>query len=516
MVLAGPRASPLTRTGVPLAMLFCPMSESSLPVFHVIGFSGHRVVANPAAVQRVIGETLAALRAERVGEWLALASVAAGSDQIFVEEARRLGLSWHAILPLPKAEFERDFTAEDWVAVERLLVDAELVRVITENGSRDDAYLDCGMETVNGADVLMAVWDGLPAKGKGGTADVVAYARALGKPIILIDSTTGEVRREHWERFGRADRILANLNRLPAASSGWGDNPFKAPSFIFNFQQKCDFAASHGAPHVRRLVVLTVALHVLATLVAAASLAFEWHFILVPWLKLLCLVGALGVAIVLRRHHHSQHSWVRCRLAAEFCRSALSTWGLPKASPLFADLDLAGVRALTRSLSILHSRSASAQPVAMEDFRRIYLEKRVDDQRAYYRKQEARALPLLGRLKLGFWIATLLAVAFTLFYGLHETLHFAVPKPLVSLGFHFLPIALPVIAASLISLISINDLQRRVARYREMQVILHDSRQQLTFSQTWNSLERIVLHTERALLQEVLEWHSLTSFTESH
>ena len=206
MVLAGPRASPLTRTGVPLAMLFCPMSESSLPVFHVIGFSGHRVVANPAAVQRVIGETLAALRAERVGEWLALASVAAGSDQIFVEEARRLGLSWHAILPLPKAEFERDFTAEDWVAVERLLVDAELVRVITENGSRDDAYLDCGMETVNGADVLMAVWDGLPAKGKGGTADVVAYARALGKPIILIDSTTGEVRREHWERFGRADR----------------------------------------------------------------------------------------------------------------------------------------------------------------------------------------------------------------------------------------------------------------------------------------------------------------------
>lgn len=72
------------------------------------------------------------------------------------------------------------------------------------------------------------------------------------------------------------------------------------------------------------------------------------------------------------------------------------------------------------------------------------------------------------------------------------------------------------IAASLISLISINDLQRRVARYREMQVILHDSRQQLTFSQTWNSLERIVLHTERALLQEVLEWHSLTSFTESH
>ena len=82
--------------------------------------------------------------------------------------------------------------------------------------------------------------------------------------------------------------------------------------------------------------------------------------------------------------------------------------------------------------------------------------------------------------------------------------------------FYFFPISLPVIAASLISLISINDLQRRVARYREMQLMLEDSRKRVIFCQTWNSLERIVLKTERALLQEVLEWHSITSFAESH
>jgi hypothetical protein len=82
--------------------------------------------------------------------------------------------------------------------------------------------------------------------------------------------------------------------------------------------------------------------------------------------------------------------------------------------------------------------------------------------------------------------------------------------------FHFLPIALPVIAAALISMISINDLQRRVSRYREMKFMLEDSRKQVMFCQTWNSLERIVLRTEHALLQEVLEWHSITSFSESH
>jgi hypothetical protein len=73
-----------------------------------------------------------------------------------------------------------------------------------------------------------------------------------------------------------------------------------------------------------------------------------------------------------------------------------------------------------------------------------------------------------------------------------------------------------VVAAAFISLISINDLQRRVARYREMKFMLADSRKQVKFSQTWNSLERVVLKTERALLQEVLEWHSITSFSESH
>jgi hypothetical protein len=49
-----------------------------------------------------------------------------------------------------------------------------------------------------------------------------------------------------------------------------------------------------------------------------------------------------------------------------------------------------------------------------------------------------------------------------------------------------------------------------------MQAALESSRAQITYCATWNSLERVVLRTERALLQEVIEWHSLASFSESH
>jgi hypothetical protein len=492
-----------------------PSSSSQLPLFHVVGFSGHRQVADAARMATAIRTALESLRREAPGYWIGLSSVAIGSDQMFVDQVLGLGLSWHVILPLPRAEFQKDFNADEWANVERMLTHAEHTRVISENGAREDAYLDCGMETVNDADVLLAFWDGHAARGKGGTADVVDYARSLGKPVIIIDAVTLEIRRENFAALARDDANLAFLNGLPSGTTSAAENPFRAPNPIFALQQKADLAASHGAPQFRLLIVSTVLFHVIATLIASAALAFDLHFTALPWVKLLCLISALAVALVLH-YHHQHHNWVRCRLAAEFCRSALATWGLPRAAPLFQDLDLPGVRGLTRALHILHTRSANAQPIAMADFKSIYLEKRIDDQLAYYQRQEDRALPLHTRLKTGFWIATMLALISTATYAVCQTVHAEVPHWVAVWVFYFLPISLPVVAAAFISFISINDLQRRVARYREMRAMLEDSRKQVAYCQTWNSLERIVLKTERALLQEVLEWHSITSFAESH
>jgi hypothetical protein len=495
------------------------MSQSAhLPLFHVVGFSGHRQLERPDETATAMRAALEALRGEGPGEWIALSSLAVGSDTLFARQALALGLAWHVVLPLPPAEFRKDFSAEEWRAVEGLLPEAGQVRVISENGSREDAYLDCGMETVNDCDVLLAVWDGEPARGKGGTADVILYARELNKPLLLINSATLEVRRENFTHFARTDHNLRHFNALPDApdAAKHDENVFHALSLIYRFQQKVDFAASRGAPQFRRLIAGTVVLHVLATLVAAAGLAFSWHITALPWVKLLCLAAALTVALVLRyagAHHH----WVRCRLAAEISRSALATWGLPRTAPLFQDLDIAEFRQLARSLHILHRRAAAAQPVPMEEFKKLYLEKRVDDQLSYYRHRLARALPQLGRLRMGFWIATVLAIVCTAAYALHGSLGLTELPPRVEQWlFYFLPISLPVVAASFISLISVHDLHRRVARYREMEHLLESSRKQIAFCQTWNSLERIVQKTEHALLQEVLEWHSITSFSESH
>jgi hypothetical protein len=492
------------------------LPSGRLPHFHVVGFTGHRHLADPAGAARAIRGAIEALRRELPGEWIALSSIAGGGDQLFVRQARELGLAWHAILPLPRMEFAKDFSHDGWIEVEKMLAKADHVRTISEYGDRKDGYLDCGIETVNGADVLLALWDGAPARGKGGTADVVQYAQSIGKPVMIIDASTHEVRRENWNLADPDDEVLADLNSLPDAATGWAENPFKAPDPVYLFQQKCDWHASHGAPQFRRLIVATVGAHVVASVIGAAVVAYGLRLLALPWLELTCITFALGAALVLRRKMHSHHSWVRCRLAAEFCRSALSTWGLPRAAPLLQDLDITGARGITRALYVLHTRSSATRPVPIEEFKRIYLEKRIDDQLAYYDRQVRRALPLYRRLAAAFSITTLLALLSTAFYAVTKTMHVDLPAWLQGTTYFFLPIALPAVAAAAISIISINDLQRRVARYREMQALLRSGRAQVASCRTWNSIEQIVLKTERALLQEVIEWHSMRSFGSSH
>jgi hypothetical protein len=46
--------------------------------------------------------------------------------------------------------------------------------------------MDGGRAVVDRSSVLIAVWDGQPSRGLGGTADVVTYARQRGVPITVI------------------------------------------------------------------------------------------------------------------------------------------------------------------------------------------------------------------------------------------------------------------------------------------------------------------------------------------
>jgi hypothetical protein len=52
--------------------------------------------------------------------------------------------------------------------------------------STEEAHMAGGRAVVDNSDVLVAVWDGQPARGHGGTADVMAYARQRGVRVEVI------------------------------------------------------------------------------------------------------------------------------------------------------------------------------------------------------------------------------------------------------------------------------------------------------------------------------------------
>lgn len=153
-----------------------------------IGLTGHRVLAWPgdwAWVSEALEKAISDLGAE---EFEAINSLAIGADQLFSEIAIRRGGRLGVVVPF--AGYESTFSAEELPGYRRLLGQAHWREVLNVPGSNRDAFLAAGHRVVDLSDVLIAVWDGRPAKGKGGTGDAVAYARQAGQRVVHINTET--------------------------------------------------------------------------------------------------------------------------------------------------------------------------------------------------------------------------------------------------------------------------------------------------------------------------------------
>lgn len=168
-----------------------PQPEDTLPSDNfssvVLAIIGHRHLKDPASIANSIGAVIGNLSANQLS---LLSPLAEGADRLAALEILRVPRGiLHAILPLPADDYETDFTTpESLNEFHRLLAAAADILVLPPQPSRPEAYLAVGCHLVNSCDILLAVWDELPAGGIGGTADVVAYARANDKPLIIINS----------------------------------------------------------------------------------------------------------------------------------------------------------------------------------------------------------------------------------------------------------------------------------------------------------------------------------------
>ncbi len=116
---------------------------------------------------------------------IAYSALAVGADQLFAEAAIGLGIPLVGVIPF--ADYPGDFKGDDLRRFEELLGRCREVYRLEHRRKSRRAYFEAGKWIVEEVDYLVAVWDGLPAEGVGGTADVVGYARKKGRAVLRID-----------------------------------------------------------------------------------------------------------------------------------------------------------------------------------------------------------------------------------------------------------------------------------------------------------------------------------------
>jgi hypothetical protein len=149
-----------------------------------LGISGHQHLENSRDWEWVsceLHDLLVKLSKPLTG----ITCLAPGADSLFARLLLEHDRPFEVVLPFPG--YEQKLPNDKRDDYQRLLKQASLVITLQRQKTDEESYLEAGKRVVDLSDLLIAVWDGKPAKGLGGTADVVKYARRKHEPIIHLD-----------------------------------------------------------------------------------------------------------------------------------------------------------------------------------------------------------------------------------------------------------------------------------------------------------------------------------------
>lgn len=164
---------------------------------------------------------------KRRGSLRVISALAEGADQWAADEARKLDYELQSPLPFPREEYEKDFSDPAVVTEFRRLL-GQATSVMELDGRVDvdkagirkpssAAYEAVGRAVLNQTDLLLAIWDGQAAQGRGGTGAVVVEALQRGIPVVWVNwaqPDTWTLRLPEWRLLQRAADLQGDAERL--------------------------------------------------------------------------------------------------------------------------------------------------------------------------------------------------------------------------------------------------------------------------------------------------------------
>lgn len=149
-----------------------------------LAVTGHRGLSETttslvdAALRREISK-----RAEN-GPLIGLSCIADGADTLFARAILDHGGTLHVIVPAHR--YRDGLPQEHHPTYDALIAEAAEIIELDHVESNPNAHMDASLRMLADTDELVAVWDGQPARGPGGTADVVDAARSRGIPVTIV------------------------------------------------------------------------------------------------------------------------------------------------------------------------------------------------------------------------------------------------------------------------------------------------------------------------------------------
>lgn len=478
----------------------------------IVGFAGHRKVENSGLVASQIKAALDLVGRQANVPLAAISSIAMGADTLFAETVLDQEIPWTLFLPFPEKLFFQfpNFPDATGRRSRRAMQRAQRI-VVTGNppgntASRHEAYLECNRCLVEECDVLIAVWDGLPGQ-PGGTGSAINHARALGRPVVLVDAATGGLSCENLDQLRHRPSRLEELD---------------APEQIRLWFKTHTAQAKSLRPQSINLNVLLVALHQFATWVAVGTLIWIAHDALHhpdivrpehEWEPAALLeVAALAISLTLPSFLHRHNSaWTQQRLQAEILRIARTIWQIPDAVKVLDALRVPAFEQLQAELHQLRLQDETAK-AALDVFKSDYMRFRLRDQLAYYREHAERAREGYERRHRVALSSTITAIVLGLCFGLGAVAESWPGRDYLK----FFASSLPLLAATLLASISAHDLRRRIARYTEMSFFLQTANRRLALAPDWPRMNEVVIDIERRILFEIWEWSAVARYSASH
>jgi hypothetical protein len=148
----------------------------------LIGITGHRSL--PPHTVQLIDTALHDALAEYGDSITGITLLADGADQLFARAVLDRGGQIEVIVPA--ARYRDNLPRESHPEYDDLIDHAVKVHRLDFTESTAESHMAASELMILMVSELLAVWDGQPARGYGGTADVVAHARDHGRRVRAI------------------------------------------------------------------------------------------------------------------------------------------------------------------------------------------------------------------------------------------------------------------------------------------------------------------------------------------